>query len=369
MAAGIDKFRNGYRSRFTVNGKRYAVTGKTISECRQKEAKKRQEIEEGLSKECKKQPFSEYAQEWIDAKQGEVKDATIYFYNKVLKTVQAVPVDWNGKTFGEIKMGDIKEEHIRIIRSKLVEKMNTNSVNQCVSFLRAVFKTAVNKRQLLANPTACIKPLRRVEEPARDNIHRALTKAETARFFETASARNSWFFNLYQFLLNTGCRVGEAGTITSWDIKRGSVQISRTLTKGIDGSQFVGKDTKTRKGTRSIPLTEPALDALEKQRELNARLYGDKAQGMPIFTGFHGQYIRVSTINRDIEAICRAAGIERFTVHAFRDTFATRSAEDGMLPNVLMDILGHSDINMTLGLYAHAMEDTKAEQIRAVKFA
>lgn len=61
-----------------------------------------------------------------------------------------------------------------------------------------------------------------------------------------------------------------------------------------------------------------------------------------------------------------AAGIERFTAHAFRDTFATRAVESGMQAKTLQEILGHADIGITMNLYAHVMEDTKRRQMAAV---
>jgi integrase len=74
-------------------------------------------------------------------------------------------------------------------------------------------------------------------------------------------------------------------------------------------------------------------------------------------------------VNQDIARICKAAGIEKFTAHAFRDTFATRCVESGMQPKTLQEIMGHTDIAMTMNLYAHVMEETKVSQMQAVKIA
>ena len=52
---------------FTMNGKRFAVYGKTVSECRQKELKKRQELEEGQYKSGKALTVGEYFERWIEA--------------------------------------------------------------------------------------------------------------------------------------------------------------------------------------------------------------------------------------------------------------------------------------------------------------
>ncbi|MCF0229463.1 MAG: tyrosine-type recombinase/integrase [Parasporobacterium sp.] len=58
--------------------------------------------------------------------------------------------------------------------------------------------------------------------------------------------------------------------------------------------------------------------------------------------------------------ICKDAGIERFTCHAFRATFATRFIEQRPHDyKVLQEILGHANIKITLNLYTHVMKDSK----------
>ena len=50
IPAGMRKTARGtYESRFTVNGKRYSVYGKTVKECKEQELTRRRELEEGLS--------------------------------------------------------------------------------------------------------------------------------------------------------------------------------------------------------------------------------------------------------------------------------------------------------------------------------
>ena len=38
-----------------------------------------------------------------------------------------------------------------------------------------------------------------------------------------------------------------------------------------------------------------------------------------------------------------------------------------MQPKTLQEILGHTDISMTMNLYAHVMEETKIQQMQAVQ--
>lgn len=69
-------------------------------------------------------------------------------------------------------------------------------------------------------------------------------------------------------------------------------------------------------------------------------------------------------INRIVTKI-RKDGYEfpHITSHVFRHTFATRAIEEGMQPQILKAILGHSSLAMTMDLYSHVLPDVKAEEM------
>ena len=55
------------------------------------------------------------------------------------------------------------------------------------------------------------------------------------------------------------------------------------------------------------------------------------------------------------------------TPHILRHTFCTRLANKNMNPKSLQYIMGHSNINITLNLYAHASIDgVKTELLRLI---
>ena len=53
-------------------------------------------------------------------------------------------------------------------------------------------------------------------------------------------------------------------------------------------------------------------------------------------------------------------------MHVLRHTFATRCIEGGMKPKTLQQILGHSNIGITMNLYVHITEDEKHREIDLV---
>ena len=55
--------------------------------------------------------------------------------------------------------------------------------------------------------------------------------------------------------------------------------------------------------------------------------------------------------------------VKRFTCHAFCHTYATRAIENGINPQNLKSLLGHSALAITMDLYSHVMEDTRISEM------
>lgn len=368
LAAGVDRYGNGYRLRFSMNGRQYAVYGASVKEVKEKEIKKRQEIEEGSYKTGGNINLDDYFERWIEAKEGTAKETTLRANRMMYRAISRAEIDKMGTRFGELKIKAIEVQNVRDLQKTIAETHSTRTTNDTISLLKSILQSAVTIDRIIEyNPAAPVKALRRTEPQARDNIHRALTKEETRAFLN--HAEDSWYYNLYVFLLATGCRIGEAGALEICDIRKKSITISRTVTRKASGGYKIGDDTKTAAGRREIPITDEARRAIEQQRFITGQLFG-KLENLTdtIFRSPRGNILKSSIVNDDIKRICEAAGIEKFTVHAFRDTFATRCIESGMPPKTLQDIMGHSDISMTMNLYAHCMPETKREQLKAVNF-
>jgi integrase len=53
--------------------------------------------------------------------------------------------------------------------------------------------------------------------------------------------------------------------------------------------------------------------------------------------------------------VLAAAGVPRITFHGLRHTSATLLLKAGVAPHVVQQRLGHKRIEITLGIYAHAL--------------
>jgi len=71
-------------------------------------------------------------------------------------------------------------------------------------------------------------------------------------------------------------------------------------------------------------------------------------------------------VNRSFFRIAAAAGLRRIRLHDARYRCATLLAAAGVAPRVVMEILGHSQISITMDLCTHVTSDTQREVISHV---
>ena len=136
-------------------------------------------------------------------------------------------------------------------------------------------------------------------------------------------------------------------------------------------------DTKTINGRRSIPLTQKAYEALQRQRIRKNKI---EAKGIGAMEGFE-DLVFVTRNNRPTQTFivkeCMDVCIRRiqkkhpefqtFSPHCFRHTFATRAVENGVPQKTLQRILGHGSLQMTMDLYCHVTDDTLFEAMKLME--
>ena len=366
------KKHNGlYRKTFRLepNGTRYYVYGKTLEELTENEVQKREELKQGLE-EIYNPTLSQYYNHFSKEREFEVKESTIRAQVTQFNTVSMVEM-MDGVKMGDMRIKDITRRHVTDARIKLLESGKTpQNLNIIFKHLNHVFNSAVRDDAIIKNPMAGLKPLKIESEEITENRHRALTVEETVDFFKAARERKSFYTNAFLFMINSGVRVGELAALNKKDIdeKRGYIYIRRTLTRDVIGGYVIGKDAKTKSGRRDIPLTEELRNIINDQIYQNEQMFDFNRDDNLLFKSSEGEYLREYTINREIKRICKAADVEYFTCHAFRNTFATRYIEQRPQDyKILSEILGHKDVSITLNLYTHVMSEHKENSMKSIR--
>lgn len=357
---------NGYlKQSFTFNGKRVYVRGKNAQELAEKLLKKKTELENGMH-DIYNPTLNAYYEHFTDIRRKELKESTLRAQKCQFENIAGVEIV-KGFKFGDMRIKDITRRDIEISREILLSEGKTpQNLNTCYSHLNHVFNSAVLDDTLLKNPCKALKKLKRDTPLIGNTKHRALTEEETQKFFEVAAARNSYYLNDFLLMIKTGMRIGEITALYRSDIdhKNGFIHVRRTITRTEVGGYIVGNNAKTESGMRDIPLTEEVYKIIKDQEQLNRVVFGLDANGL-LFRSAEGEILKEYGLNREIKRICVAAGIDYFTCHAFRNTFATRFIEQRPQDyKILSEILGHKDVSITLNLYTHVMTDNKVKAMQ-----
>ena len=346
---------------FTFNGRRISVYGQSTKECKEKAHDKRNALENGLA--GKDMPVEKWLVYWSENREKSLTGASIRINGQ--HTRRACRQTVNGAAFGKIPLSKLNAVHVRELQKVLAAQFSTRTTNDTMSFLKQGIEAAVNDRLINWNPCNGIETLRRTEDQARDTTHRCLDRDEVERFTEQATKNESRHLNLYTVLLQTGLRLGEAIAFSPSDVHGDQLDIHKTVTRENTG-YYIREQTKTEAGRRVVPLTNSARAAIREEMRLQEMLTGAISIDKPVFQNNSGGILLNDVINKDIERICKKAGIERFTAHAFRATFISRCVEGGMPIKELMEICGHKDVQMTLALYAHSNSQKKAAALQSI---
>ena len=354
---------------FTFEGRRFYVYGRTPQELVKAEYDKRLELEQGV--EDRENPtLDRYYERFTERRRSKVKETTIRNQGFMFQSCADVEIDATGRTLGSMRIQNIRPYDIQAVQAELEKSdMATGTVNLYMAHLSHVFSAAVKDETIMRNPCICIDRVKQTEKPARETIHRALTEEETRKFFK--AAKDSYYEDMFILMIQTGIRVGELGALNEFDVdtREMILHVNKTVTRNETGAYVIGDTPKTKSGTRDIPLTQTAIDAIRSQKIRNMILFGKKSSG-PIFKAFEGGLLREQHVNGEIKRICEKIGMEKFTCHAFRATFATRFIEQRPQDyKILSEILGHSNINITLNLYTHVMKESKIIAMRGINIA
>lgn len=178
----------------------------------------------------------------------------------------------------------------------------------------------------------------------------------------------------HQFLIElfSGMRMGEINALTPADIdfNKSVIYVTKTVTRDRDKKTFISFHPKTDRGMREVPMLPIVANVL---REAIAEMKPNKR--MLIFCDKKtGQLISTQQVNSAYHRICESAGLkdkysehdlEYFQLgqHQLRHTFGTRCVEAGMDYKVISDIMGHSDIHVTIDTYASTLNQHRNDNM------
>ena len=174
-------------------------------------------------------------------------------------------------------------------------------------------------------------------------------------------------------LMFTGMRVGEFLALTwgSVDFQYGTITIDRAITHACayneDGSlksrETVVGGTKTQCSVRKIKVSPVVMNVLKEWRaalpdHMRIAVKPDLlAPGAVVFPNDIGKMRTYDGFRTTYKRFMAENNLGDYPLHSYRHTFATMLLEKGVNPKVVQKLLGHRDIETTLGTYSHVLPE------------
>ena len=219
------------------------------------------------------------------------------------------------------------------------ERGVTNArVNRIIAIFKASLNVAVNYNFVNENGIRKFKLLHEDKQ----KIVRYLTEAEEAKLLDVAQKFYYQYYNILILALNTGMRAGEIKSLKWNDVNIDKKYIS-----------LRSENTKAQR-IRFIPLNYKALEAITHQQV---------KQKTDVYVFTNPKTKSKYTEHKSWFArIIAEANIQNFRFHDLRHTFASKLVMRGVDLNTVRELMGHSDIKMTL-VYAHLAPEHKQKAV------
>lgn len=337
-----------------------SVYGKTCSEAKQRLAEAITSIETSVNPcsvvtdTTSEFIFADIAGQWLSVNSMKVKPSTFAGYkttldlhilpslgNKAIQRMTAMEVN----CFAKEKM----------VNGRIDGKggLSPKTVRDMLSIIKSIFDFAWNEK-IIDNRLTITYPKHQLQ------TIRVLTRQEQSAL-ESVLINDTDIHKLGILLcLYTGVRIGEICALRWQDISPGfdMLSVQQTLQRiknfSDDGAKTkILVDTpKSLRSVRVIPIPtflSPLMQNFSNGNHVN-------------FLGTDDAFFtEPRTMQNHFAKVVKAANIPDANYHALRHTFATRCIEAGVDVKSLSEMLGHSNVNITLNRYVHSSLEQKRE--------
>jgi integrase len=347
--AAIDLgFENGKRRRKYLYGEtRGAVAGELTKVLRNKA--------QGLPVFIERQTVGQFLERWLeDSARVATRPRTFERYSQLIR-LHIVP------TLGWLRLEKLSPGHVQhLLNAKLAAGLSSKTVRH----IRGVLCTALGralKWDLVGRNAAALTDAPKAVRPE----IRAFTPDEAKRFIDAVKGER--LEALYLLTVTLGLRRGEVLGL-KWpdvDFDASTVQVRASLQR--ENGRLELSETKTKGSRRPLPLLEFVAKALRahRVRQHQERLVaGYRWQDMGfVFTTRIGTPVDPANLLDWFKRILKDAELPHIRFHDLRHSAASLLLALNVHPRVVMELLGHSQISLTMDTYSHVVPDMLREAV------
>ncbi len=282
------------------------------------------------------------------------------------------------KGLNNIKLIDVDTMHLQKISNQLLKTHTVSQVKTMNSCLGNCFRYAKSINKIKYNPVeGLIYPKNHEVLEEKDNYISEEDQKDLIKVLDGDKLEGIILVGLM-----CGLRLGEAMALQVNDIDFNNMNIKITKSvkyvwtgeKDKNGKKiYENKVTipKTKKSIREVPLPsmlKPILrNLIKKNMELKLK-YGELfLDNNLLFCKDNGDYIDNKKPNRHLKIALKNARITtEIHYHSLRHIFITNCLSKDINPRTVMDWVGHSDIKMTMLVYAEINKDKNKKEYEKI---
>lgn len=268
-------------------------------------------------------------------------------------------------TLGPIRLDQLTPQHVQeMINARLAKGFSTKTVAYVHQVLRTALTLGVRWEMVSRNVAKLVDKPRVERKPINP-----LTPDEARTFLR--AIRGHRLEALFTVALALGLRQGEALGLRWEDINfnAGTLRVNNQLQR-ID-KRLILVPPKTAKSRRSLVMPPLIVDALleHQKRQVAERLWAGSSwheTGL-VFANRTGGPIQAKRVIEQFHDALQRAGMRRIRFHDLRHSCATLLLVQGVSPRVVMEVLGHSEIALTMNAYSHVVPELQHDAARRMQ--
>lgn len=305
----------------------------------------------GLMKKVKrykllrKTNFEEISKKWLEMKKNSIKESTycnyMFIIDKYLmptlrKTSLRKLIDYNYNNFIQELKTNLSVKTVRDI---------TNVLKSILKYSQEEYTCSINLKSINM-PKLNVAKIKVLNKREKGKLERYCLKQNTLKSLGVVVC------------LYTGLRIGELCAL-KWediDLEEKVIFVRKTLQRVYiekeNNSKIIINSPKTTSSIRRVPINNKLYEILKplKKEYKNEDFF---------LTGSNEKYVEPRNYQNLFKLLLSECKVKPYKFHILRHTFATYCIEVGMDAKSLSEILGHSNVNITLSRYVHSSDKIK----------
>ncbi len=304
------------------------------------------ELEQGTLATGGRRKLGEYMQDWLEnIHKSKLRIGTYVNYKKKVGYI----VDG----LGDVWLQKLTPEHVQaFLQKKLEDGLSSKTVHEIHGVLRVALKKAVRLGIVPRNVCDVVDPPVIV---SREAVPLSVEQARTL----VKHVRGHRLEVLLAMAVVTGMRRGELLALrwSDIDFDRRRLLVMHSVDYIAKYGYVEGKP-KTAAGKRWISFPAFLLDLLKDHQAQQGRLRESAEKWEErdlVFSNLRGGYLHPNHMGKEFRKLLKDAGLPAIHFHDLRHSAATILLCMGVNVKVIQELLGHSDISVTLGVYGHLL--------------